>query len=162
MEWFFLWFVAAIVVGVGAGARGRNEFGWWLLAMLISPLLAVILLALMPNLRGTASASRASTNWITPGSIKIHGTRPCPFCAEDIKGEAIKCRFCGSAVELIAAPPAPADRVPSTPPPLYDLGAALGRLFRAVPPRVALAGVGCAVLIALAAAWIRAFLTHNV
>jgi hypothetical protein len=42
MELFLFWFGLAIVVGVIAGSRGQNGFGKFLLAVVISPLLAGI------------------------------------------------------------------------------------------------------------------------
>jgi hypothetical protein len=50
-EIFLFWLIASVLVGIGAAGRGRNGFGWFLLAVIISPLLAFILLALLPNLR---------------------------------------------------------------------------------------------------------------
>jgi biotin transporter BioY len=48
MEFLFVWLVCAILVGVFAhGRRNRNGMGWFLLAALISPLLAGLLVACM-------------------------------------------------------------------------------------------------------------------
>ena len=49
MEIFFFWFVGSIIVGVAASARGRDGFGWFLLAALLSPLLAGVLVLVLPR-----------------------------------------------------------------------------------------------------------------
>jgi hypothetical protein len=82
MEFLFMfllfWLGAAAVVAVGANTRGRDSTGWFLLAILISPLLAGLFLIALP--RGT------------------RGQRKCPSCAEYIKTEATVCKHCGMAV----------------------------------------------------------------
>jgi hypothetical protein len=43
------WFLLAIVVGVAASVRGRNGFGWFLLAAVLSPLIAGLLVLALPR-----------------------------------------------------------------------------------------------------------------
>ncbi|MBI4400152.1 MAG: hypothetical protein HY581_00790 [Nitrospirae bacterium] len=70
-----IWVLLAIAIGVLASREfGRSGVGWFLLALILSPL-AGLLLFILPARR-----------------------RPCPFCAEPIHAAAIVCRFCGREV----------------------------------------------------------------
>jgi hypothetical protein len=46
----FSWVILSMVVGIAAASRGRNA-AWLLLALVISPLVAALLLAALPNLK---------------------------------------------------------------------------------------------------------------
>jgi hypothetical protein len=101
MEFFVFWFVFAIVVAVIASSRGRSGFGWFLLAMIISPLLGVILVALLPSLKPAQGAPTPRTH------VK------CPDCAELVLKEAKVCKHCGC--KLV---PGGLNVRPTVPPPL--------------------------------------------
>ncbi len=47
----FLWIMLAVVVGVAANTRGRSGLGWFLLSLLISPLIAGLLVLASPRVR---------------------------------------------------------------------------------------------------------------
>jgi hypothetical protein len=53
-----IWLFFAALVAAAAGGRGRNRGGWFALAVVISPLLAAIALALQPDLRREAMLKR--------------------------------------------------------------------------------------------------------
>lgn len=45
------WLAFSFIAGAVAGSRDRNPGGWFLLSCLISPLIAMVLLLALPNLR---------------------------------------------------------------------------------------------------------------
>ena len=55
MELFFLWLIGSVLVAVFASSRARSGFGWLLLSLFISPLIALIFLAILPNRGGSVS-----------------------------------------------------------------------------------------------------------
>jgi len=106
----FFWLMFALVVGMIASSRGRSGFGWFLLACLISPLLAGIILLVSANRRTATDRPNPSTH------VK------CPDCRELILKDARACRYCGCKLVVPSLAHAPADE-PSVVSELKDMGA---------------------------------------
>lgn len=83
------WFGLAVAVGVWASNRGRHGFGWFLLACLISPILAGVFLAVTKNLEKAKQALEVPTD-----ATHVR----CGSCAEFVLPEAVKCKHCGAAL----------------------------------------------------------------
>ena len=84
--WFLLWWlqlVLSLAVAFYADRHGRNAFGFFFLGLFFTPILAFLFATINPNKAAIARRAIAS------------GLRMCPFCAGQIKAEAIKCQHCG-------------------------------------------------------------------
>lgn len=88
-----VWLVGAVVVGVLATTRNRSGFAWFMLALVLSPVLMGLLVALVPRGDSGQPAYTADTH------------RHCPECREVVRRDARKCKHCGSSIAPITAPP---------------------------------------------------------
>lgn len=86
MEFFFFYFGFSILCAVLASSRNRSGFGYFLLAILISPLLCGLLLLIL----GKKTEPNAPTAEPTPDThVK------CPDCRELVLKDARVCKHCG-------------------------------------------------------------------
>jgi len=83
-----VWLVLALVAGVIASNKGRSFFGFFLLAVLLSPLIGIIC-ALVAKSKTDLEASNVRSG------IGSRTHRKCPHCAEVVLREAKVCKHCG-------------------------------------------------------------------
>jgi hypothetical protein len=96
MEIAAFWIIASIAVGVVAGSRGRNGFGWFLLSCLLSPLIAGFLVVAMPSLKPATGQLSGEPNYRKAGPARIGApSRVCPYCESAMSATAPVCATCG-------------------------------------------------------------------
>jgi len=97
---FVFWVVLSLLVGEWAARKGRSAAGYFLLSLLLSPLIGLVAVGIVePRLAELAKS----------GKLK-----QCPECAEYIQPTAKKCRFCGASF-------APPEEAAKTTPALLEL-----------------------------------------
>ena len=82
------WIILSILCGVYASGKGKSGFGYFLLSVLLSPLIGFI----------AALISKEDTAKIEKKEMSLGVKRKCPFCAELVKSEAIVCKHCSKDI----------------------------------------------------------------
>jgi hypothetical protein len=91
-----LWIALCSVVGVAASTRGRDGGGWFVLALVISPLIAGLLVLALPAVIKNGKPAYA----LSPSQVRIvRGqltplARICPHCESTISATAPICATC--------------------------------------------------------------------
>ena len=94
VEWFLVWCLCAVIAGAIASSKGRSGAGWFFLGLFIGPFAFAV--ALLPSLEAQAQADARTYG-------QAGGYRKCPYCAEAIRVEAVKCRYCQSEVASVVS-----------------------------------------------------------
>lgn len=90
MGLFVMWVAFSIAAAIFASSRGRSGFAWFLVSMIISPLIAFVFIAVMKNEAMPPVTTKTPTS-------ETHVK--CPSCAEFVLPEASKCKHCGSELK---------------------------------------------------------------
>lgn len=87
MFYFLLWIGLAVAVGMVATQRNRGSGNWFMVALVFSPVIAIIFLLAMPSLKPADTAALDQVERVK-----------CPACAELVLPDASVCKHCGGAL----------------------------------------------------------------
>lgn len=96
MEFFIFWIICGIAASYVAKQKGKAAWAWFVVGIILGPL-ALLMVGLSP-------AAPAKVNSHSAYTQPEPAQRKCPFCAEDIKFEAIVCKHCGRDVPALPPP----------------------------------------------------------
>lgn len=99
MEFLLVWLLFGIASAVVASNKGKEGCAWFILGCLLGPFGLILALVSKPDQR------RLDNQAISTGL-----SQKCPECAELVRAEARKCRFCGAELHSDATQPAIAGR----------------------------------------------------
>jgi hypothetical protein len=83
-----VWLILCALAATIADTRGRHGWSYFVIAFVFSPLVGILLAALLPPIQAN----------IEKKQIAAGTSRKCPHCAELIKPDAKVCKHCGRDV----------------------------------------------------------------
>jgi uncharacterized paraquat-inducible protein A len=99
VEFLLFWVGFALVVAFLASSRGRSSVGWFLLSLVISPLLAGLLVLAL----GRAGPHKPLMDQLFEPA-QAQEVR-CTECREVVRHDARRCKHCGATLVPQVSPP---------------------------------------------------------
>ena len=90
----FFWLLFSVIVGWFAHQKGRSGIAFFLIAIVISPMIGLIVVLII----------KPSDEVMEQRMLLSGEGKTCPFCAEVVRSEAVTCKHCGKDIAATSPP----------------------------------------------------------